>query len=254
MAKLKIGKKLEFLMKSNLQNDSTQEFICSLAHDFKAPIRQCSAFALLLKDSLEGKLSKEELSLFDALIQSSASSQSMLDALTKYSQWMTSDETIAACSLGKVFKDAMDRNEGMIDKTRAVVNCSEELDRVAVRGKYSQIVFLFSALIDNAVRYIKYDQRRPKLMIEIEKRRDSRLNIRFVDSGCGIQKRYHERMLMLFGKFHEGFLNPGSLGVGLSHCQRIVEIHEGNFSMIDNDSGGLTVLFDLPIDNSNLVE
>lgn len=72
--------------------------------------------------------------------------------------------------------------------------------------------------------------------------RDSTINLRVRDHGCGISP---EHMARIFEPFHT--TRPNGLGMGLAICRRIAEAHGGSLEGRNAESVGAEFVFSLPI-------
>ena len=71
--------------------------------------------------------------------------------------------------------------------------------------------------------------------------------LRVADNGIGIESKHRERIFQIFQRLHSREAYDG-VGIGLSHCKRIVELHEGTIAVESNPSGGSTFVIGLPRD------
>ena len=55
-------------------------------------------------------------------------------------------------------------------------------------------------------------------------------------------------MKKIFVRFYQGKQEIGGSGVGLSYAKMLVELHKGKIGAMNNEAGGATFFFDLPLD------
>ena len=65
-----------------------------------------------------------------------------------------------------------------------------------------------------------------------------------IDNGIGIPKEYHEQVFKLFKKLDHSNDEEG-IGVGLTNCKQIVDLHGGNIWIESNEKSGTTFNFTL---------
>jgi C4-dicarboxylate-specific signal transduction histidine kinase len=97
-------------------------------------------------------------------------------------------------------------------------------------------------LITNALQAME-EMRRGEKLIEIDLRADQgEAQITVRDRGPGLA-------MASAGKQFEPFFTtkPGGMGLGLSICRSIVELHEGNISLSNHPEGGAKVALSLPV-------
>ncbi len=102
-------------------------------------------------------------------------------------------------------------------------------------------------LLDNAIRHTPFEGN-----IEIgleEKDREKKLIFYVMDSGKGLDEKYHERIFDRFEQIElrkEGITN-GSAGLGLNFCKMVVELHGGKIWVSNrSDNSGCIFSFYLP--------
>jgi chemotaxis family two-component system sensor kinase Cph1 len=64
------------------------------------------------------------------------------------------------------------------------------------------------------------------------------------DNGIGIEEKNQERIFSLFQRLHSRSEYDGS-GIGLAHCQKIIEMHRGRIYVQSEFGKGSTFLFSL---------
>ncbi|MCD8568484.1 MAG: ATP-binding protein [Geovibrio sp.] len=111
-----------------------------------------------------------------------------------------------------------------------------------VRADKSQMTQLFQNLIGNA---IKFRREGVKAEIEISAKKEGNL-FRFVvkDNGIGIDKKYLDRIFVIFQRLHTKEEFPGT-GIGLAICKKIVERHGGEISVESAEGKGSDFIFTL---------
>ena len=118
--------------------------------------------------------------------------------------------------------------------------CAESLP--SVFGVKVALVQLFQNLLQNAIKFRTNIP--PHIIIRSQLLEKERCwEFKFIDNGIGIKKEYQEKV---FEPFHQ--LSPGKdngLGIGLSICQKAVEIHKGHIYFISEPNQGTTFVFTL---------
>lgn len=129
--------------------------------------------------------------------------------------------------------------ETSLIETEAVVTQDPLPTVVADRG---QMVRLFQNLLGNAVKFRGPSP--PSIHIGVARAGQAwRISVR--DNGIGIEKKYFERIFVLFQRLHTRTEYSGT-GIGLANCKRIVERHGGHISVESEPGLGSTFSFTIP--------
>lgn len=63
-----------------------------------------------------------------------------------------------------------------------------------------------------------------------------------MDNGIGIEKKYIEKIFRIFQRIHSNSEYKGT-GIGLAHCQKIAELHEGEIHVTSQPNKDSTFSF-----------
>ena len=219
--------------------------LSSVSHDLRTPLAS-------VRGSIEAVLasSKDALSTEAAELLEGAHGQS--ERLTR----MVND--LLAINRLETGKPLLDRQPYFIDEVIGAViarakpwlagrtlktEIAQHLPLVSIDGSLIEQVLI--NLLENAVKYTPEDG---IIHIAAEKRQDS-LHVSVSDNGCGIPKGEEQK---IFEKFYRVANNPvsGGSGLGLAICKAIIVAHDGTIHAENNQAGGLTVSFALPLDNT----
>jgi len=164
--------------------------------------------------------------------------QQLISDLLDFSLVSTKGKTFSAIDLGAVLDRALKNLEKVIAESGAVVSCDSLPE---VRGDETQLVQLFQNLIGNAIKF--RSDRRPEINVSASRQDDHwRLAVR--DNGIGIDRRYWDRLFVIFQRLHTRQKYAGT-GIGLAICKRIVERHDGRIWLDSQPGKGTTFYFTL---------
>ena len=152
-------------------------------------------------------------------------------------------------------KDALEVNEAIVEVialTRGEVmknNVSMQTQLAEglplIQGDRVQLQQVILNLIINAVQAMSaVSEGSRELLIGTGKDASGRVIVAVQDSGPGLNPESFER---LFDSFYT--TKPGGMGMGLSICRSIVEAHGGRIWATPNAGSGITVQFNLPIND-----
>ena len=83
---------------------------------------------------------------------------------------------------------------------------------------------LFENLISNALKYCR-EGVFPVINISFRKQNGT-YEFKFKDNGIGIDEKFYEKIFVIFQRLHNNQDYEGT-GIGLAHCRKIVELHNG---------------------------
>lgn len=99
---------------------------------------------------------------------------------------------------------------------------------------------VLSNLLINAMKFSEPNT----LLVIATKRVEENVRISLADQGIGLA---HVDMDRLFSHFYQGDHDRKGSGIGLAYARKLVELHRGNIGACNNEDGGATFYFDLPL-------
>ncbi len=109
-------------------------------------------------------------------------------------------------------------------------------DPVHIRGNRELMGQAIANLVDNALKYAENtDQKKPKITLAISTTRTHAI-IDVKDNGQGIAKEDRERVKERFVRLDKSRSKPGT-GLGLALVDAVARLHEGTFTLGDNNPG-----------------
>ncbi len=238
ITKLKKAQQQEQNIREQLQhkNKEMEQFAYVASHDLQEPLRTVSSFAELLADDFAGKLGKEGDQYIQYITQASARMRTLIKGLLDHSR------------IGK-------------GREKTVVDCNKLLDEIVADlaaslqdkggevyyGKMPEIIayetelrMLFQNLISNAVKFSAQEVS-PQINISYTmKNRNHQFCVE--DNGIGIEPRYYDRIFAIFQRLHTRNQYDGT-GIGLAHCAKIAEIHNGGIWVESTPGAGSKFYF-----------
>ncbi|WP_170122057.1 ATP-binding protein [Breoghania corrubedonensis] len=202
--------------------------LAAIGHDLRTPITRLRLRAEYVEDPALRQSFIEDLDHMDALLQG---------GLTYLREGRSGEPTVTvdlASLLSTVSDQFVDLGQ---DVPLEGVSC-----RVPVAGRPSELLRLFSNLVDNAVKHAGGGMIRLTVVA-------GRVRVEVVDHGPGIADRDKIAMQEPFvsGDAARNKDRPVGFGLGLSICRAIARGHGGAFTLLDTPGGGLTVRVELPL-------
>ena len=222
------------IVETELKNEELEQFLYTVTHDLKEPLRSVSVLLDIL-DTKEPQIEEEERKHLTYLIKSSAtrmgvSIQAILN-FAKLGQSFTSE----IIDLNLLLKDVLFDLSHIISSNKVEINI-EHLPTLKIYEE--DFRKLLQNLISNA---IKYTDANKLCKINISAKEEDKFYRFFVkDNGVGIDKINHIRIFKIFQRLQK---NDDGLGIGLAHCQKIVNLHKGEIYVESALGEGSTFIF-----------
>ncbi|MEO6721027.1 MAG: PAS domain S-box protein [Ferruginibacter sp.] len=219
-----------------LKNKELEQFAYVASHDLQEPLRTISSFVELIQKQYKGKLDINADKYLSFIAQSSDRMKVLIKNLLDYSRIGAKKE------LEQVDCNQM-MHEVLADLGAAINDANAEIhhNRLPVISGYpTEIKQLFQNLIINAVKFQKKGVA-PQIKISAQRTKDT-WEFSFQDNGIGIEKQHREKIFNIFQRLHTRSEYAGS-GIGLSHCKKIVELHNGKIWVESVPNEGSTFNF-----------
>lgn len=210
-------------------------FTYSASHDLLEPIRTVRNYVELIHKLYSGFEETEEAKeAYKIVISNLGLVKRLIDALLSYSRIGIRKTEIKTIKLSEAIEQCKYSLQSLINETGAQIisECDEVLNIDELH-----IQRLFQNLIQNALKYAEH----PIIKIGCEKEGKG-VKIWVKDNGPGIDKRYHKVIFKLFKRIST---KENGVGIGLSECKRIVELHKGAIWVESELGKGSTFFFTL---------
>ncbi|MEO6721028.1 MAG: two-component regulator propeller domain-containing protein [Ferruginibacter sp.] len=221
------------------KNTELEQFAYIASHDLQEPLRTTSSFVELLKDQYSGQMDAKADKYINYILQASDRMKVLIKDLLDYSRIGSKKE------LQKV--DCNEKLEEVLaDLGTAISEAGAKITYTAlpvVSGYSTEIKQLFQNLVTNAIKF-KKPGTIPEVDISAHKINGD-WEFAFKDNGIGIDEKHSERIFVIFQRLHTRAEYEGS-GIGLSHCKKIVELHNGKIWIKSVPGNGCTFHFTIP--------
>lgn len=214
----------------------------SLSHDLKTPLTSIQSGSLFLKENIQALSTKEQVELLDDIHHESEELYAFVNNLLNISK--LDDQN----SIAKDYESVDEMLQNVKEYFRTIqtdrlVKFPEVDSSLFVYANAPLLVQVFVNLIDNALKYTK-----PGSEIDVGCSVDgNRVLFEVSDNGGGIKP---EKFSSLFKDIFAVSAKKDayrSSGLGLGICKAIVNAHNGAITAENNDKGGATFHFNLPL-------
>jgi signal transduction histidine kinase len=221
------------------------EFISIASHELKSPIQPIFGFAELAQS---GDIDQKEA--WDGVTTLAKKLQDLANDVLDVTRIESNRLALypEKISLNGTIKEATMMARTSLTKNIAIL---EDLDEdITIEADRTRLDQVLRNLLNNSIKFTNSGHIKVKTRIHKEHRHAI---IAVTDTGLGIPQ---EILPKIFGKFatkgHERENQSGN-GLGLFLCKGIVEAHGGRISAKNNDGGGATFEFWLPISAKNII-
>ena len=214
----------------------------SLSHDLKTPLTSIQSGSLFLKENIQALSQKEQVELLEDIHRESEELYAFVNNLLNISK-LDDQSSIAKEyeSVDEILQNVKEYFRTV--QTDRVVRFPEVDSSLFVYANAPLLVQVFVNLIDNALKYTK-----PGSEIDIACAVEgNRVFFEVSDNGGGIKP---EKFNSLFKDIFAVSAKKDayrSSGLGLGICKAIVNAHNGTITAENNDKGGATFRFNLPL-------
>jgi PAS domain S-box-containing protein len=218
------------------KNKELEQFAYVASHDLQEPLRTTSSFVELLRKQYRGKLDESADKYIDYIVQSSDRMKTLIKDLLDYSRIGRKKEYEQVdCHI--VLEEVLADLNKVIRESGAQVKANS---LPVVNAFSTEMKLLFQNLISNSIKFRKPGTA-PEVYISSH-RKNGHWEFSFGDNGIGIEKKFQERIFIIFQRLHTRTEYEGS-GIGLAHCKKIVELHGGNIWVDSTPGKGSTFFF-----------
>ena len=239
-------KKLNIELEKNMRNleisnKELEQFAFVASHDLQEPLRMVNSFLTLLDKKYKNELDEKARSYINFAVQGSERMRSIILDLLEFSRaGDSSDKKLTTVDLNNVFDDIKILLKKQIDDAQASI----QVDYLpTILGDHSRLRQVFQNLMSNAIKYRDVNR---KLIITIyaEEFTDY-IQVKVVDTGIGIEEKYHGKIFELFQRLHSKEQYSGT-GIGLSITKKLLESIGGEINLESKVGVGTTFAVKLP--------
>lgn len=223
------------------QNTELEQFAYIASHDLQEPLITVIHCIQMLQEELNENLDEDQKQYLQFINSSTARMQLLVKGLLDYSR-IGKERKNNCIDCNEIVANVLADMDVSLKESNAFIEC-ENLP--VIEGYTTEIRQLFQNMISNANKYRKKD-RQPKIKITAVKEENNWL-FSIQDNGIGIEEQNKDKIFVIFKRLHNRNEYQGT-GIGLSHCKKIVEHHNGKIWVESNYNKGSTFKWTLPVE------
>ena len=218
------------------QNSELEQFTYITSHDLQEPLLTLMSFSELLLEEYSHNLNDEAKLYIEFINKSAIRMRSLVIGLMEYARIGKTDE-VKEMDCNVVVNDILNDLSLSIYNTQAEITV-KKLPKI--RGYETYIRLLFQNLISNAIKFSK-ENTKPKIKIKCsETEKEWKFSVK--DNGIGIDEKYIDQVFIIFKRLNNDSAYQG-YGIGLAHCKKIVDLHNGEIQVKSILNSGSTFSF-----------
>lgn len=221
-------------------NQELEQFAYVASHDLQEPLRKIKGYTDLLSHRYQEQLDERANKYLDYISDSVLRMQALIKDLLTYSRVSTTQPIFKPIKLETLLNQTINDLSPGIEESQAKI-LTQSLPTVC--GNPRLLGQLLQNLLANA---IKFRSSQPPYITICATRQGKFWQIAIEDNGIGIESIHAERIFVLFQRLHCRDDYPGT-GIGLTICQKIVELHGGKIWFESTPGLGTTFFFTLPM-------
>nr|WP_294932717.1 PAS domain S-box protein [uncultured Flavobacterium sp.] len=228
------NRKLEF------QNTELEQFAYIASHDLQEPLITVSHCSELLEEELAGKLEEDQQHYLTFIRSSTSRMQLLVKGLLDYSR-IGKERKTSIIDCNTIVSDVILDMKSSINESNAII---EYENLPTIEANATEMRQLFQNIISNAIKFRKKENN-PKIKISaiVE---EKKWVFSVADNGIGIKKEDIDKVFVIFKRLHNRNEYQGT-GIGLSHCKKIIEHHNGRIWVESKYNEGSTFKWTLPL-------
>lgn len=202
-------------------NQELEQFVYSVSHDLRAPVRHIHSYSQLLQQEEETKLSETGAERLTRVMLASNRLGEMIDDLLAYSRNRNAKPAKSSVNSYQLVQHILEEFKESNPKQLISWELDEIPDCMADSRMFRQV---WENLISNAV---KYSSKKDKTHIRIKAEdKEEEVIYSIHDNGAGFDNTFSNKLFTVFQRLHKRSEFPGH-GIGLANVARMIQHHEG---------------------------
>jgi light-regulated signal transduction histidine kinase (bacteriophytochrome) len=224
-------------------NKELDNFVYTVSHDLRAPLRGIEGFTTFLEQDYADKLDRQGRDYLGRIRGGTVRMKALIDDLLTLSRISRIKNPYEDVDMNALAASIVKRIEFDIREKKVELKVARDLPIVHCDRIKIEEVFL--NLLTNAVKFSS-KKKDSTPVVEIGYNDREAFHEFFVkDNGIGIDKKYHEEIFVIFKRLQTQEEYEGT-GAGLSIVKRVINDHKGSV-WIDSEPGkGATFYFTIP--------
>lgn len=218
-------------------NDDLKQYSYYLAHDLKNPLSSIQSFIKYLDKKYSNTFNTITKSMSETIIKKTNSMVYTINKLLSYSITEDKSETFSNINMNKMMETVLNNLSSIISEKDADIVIDDLPNNIY--GNKALIISLFQNLMSNS---LKYSSGTPHINITSAEK-DTVWEFKIIDNGIGIAPEDINKIFNIGYRGKSIKRNYPGTGLGLSFCKKVINLHNGKFSVHSEPGKGSTFIF-----------
>lgn len=224
------------------KNKELEQFTYIASHDLQEPLNTIISFIEIIANHPDRVYDDLEKDSFKFINKATFRMKDLIKGLLDYSRLGQKTE-VKNLNSNSLVKSVCSDLDFLIENNNAKISIG---DLPQIYAYETELRLLFQNLISNGIKF-KDPNKTPEIIINA-KQNKCETTFTIKDNGIGIEPKYNEKIFTIFQRLHKRNEYEGT-GIGLAHCRKIVELHNGNIWVESEIGKGSSFYFTI---NSNI--
>ena len=226
-------------------NQMRRDFVANVSHELKSPLTSILGFTETLSGVIESNPSKAKQFL-SVMERESLRMSSLIDDLLGLSRVEAAEKQLPSeqVNLGDIMREVLEILTANAAKKNIGIEYVQDAADPLIIGDYSQVVQVFTNLLQNAIKYGGDGNKINVIMNSIEYHKallTTGYKVSVEDTGIGIEEHHLARLTERFYRVDDHrSRNEGGTGLGLSIVKHIMARHNGRL-LVESEPGNGSV-------------
>lgn len=222
--------------KLKVQNKQLEQFTYIASHDLQEPLLTLTSFSELLLKEHNEHLNDEGKLFVEFINKSAMRMRALVSGLMDYAR-IGKREKVEEIDCNVLLENVIKDLSTKIALNKATITVDP---LPTIQGYSTYMRLLFQNIISNAIKFNNPGVD-PIVHIQFSELEEEWL-FTVTDNGIGIGKKHQEEIFTIFKRLNHQEQYEGN-GIGLSHCKKIVDLHEGDLWVDSQVGQGSTFSF-----------
>ncbi|WP_299617356.1 ATP-binding protein [uncultured Tenacibaculum sp.] len=222
--------------KIKVKNKELNEITYIASHDLQEPLRTVSSMVDMLSTRYKESFDEQGKMMLGFIESATSRMRNLVKDLLEYSV-LGQNRELSEVDCNEILNDVKQDLDHTISQNNTIITWGNLPVLTAYK---SELRLLFQNLISNAIKF-QHPGNQPKIEITSESSGEY-WKFKVSDNGIGIKEKYKEKIFSIFKRIHSKEEYEGT-GIGLSHCKKIVDMHDGKLWVESEEGEGSDFYF-----------